>query len=152
MAGAVMVGAIAANSEVGIEGAIFHCEARHARINRAEIDRSACAETSSASAYSVAAFYSETLDVDAFERQRSRSGNGLVIQGVKNGSTSYGEQPGVSSSRPLQRCSVSLDGDVREDDRSRREPKRVMRIAIPGSIEGVHRFLQDDREWRARAL
>jgi len=152
MAGAVMAGAIAANSEVGIEGAIFYCEARHARINRADIDRSACAETSSASAYSVAAFYSETLDVNAFERQRSRSGNGLVIQGVKNRSTSYGEQPGVSSSRPLQCCPVSLNRDVCENDRRRRQPEGVMRIVIPESVEGVHRLLQDDREGSTIAL
>ena len=113
---------------------------------------SARAETSSCSACSVAAFYSEALDVDAFERQGSCSGNGLVIQSVKDRCTSYGEQPGVSSSRPLQRSSVSLDGDFCENDRRRRQPEWVMGVAIPKGVEGVHRLLQDDRKWCAIAL
>ena len=58
----------------------------------------------------------------------------------------------VSSSGPLQRCSVSLDGDVRENNWRRREPERVVRVAIPGSVEGVHRVFEDDREWPASAL
>src|SRR5262249_22722552 len=138
--------------EVRIECAVFDRETRHARINRADIDRSACAETSAASVRSIATFYSEALDVDAFERQRSRSGNWLVIQIVKDRCTSYAKQSRVSSSRPLQCCSVALNGDVREDDRRRRKPERVMRIAIPGSIEGVHLVFEDDREWSAIAL
>ena len=141
--------AIAASSEVGIEGAVFDIETRHARINRADIDRSTCAETSGASARSVATFYSESLDVHGLEPQRSCSGNGLVIQSVKDGCTSNGKQSGVSTSRPLQRGSVSLDGDVRENDRRRRQPERVMRVTIPESVERVHRLLEDDREWCA---
>jgi hypothetical protein len=125
---------------------VLDVESWDAGTNRADKDRSACAKASAASVHSVAAFYSEALDVDGLEPQRSCSGNGLVIQRVKDGGTSHGEQSGVSTSRPLQRCSVSLDGDIGEDDRRRRQPERVMRIAIPESIEGVHRVLQDDRE------
>jgi len=95
---------------------------------------------------------SEALDVDAFERQCSCFGNGFVIQSVKDRCTSYGEQPGVSSARPLQRSSVSRDGDVGENNRSRHQPERVVGVAIPKSVEPVHRLLQDDREWSAIAL
>ena len=147
-----MEAAIAANGEVGIEGAVLDVESWDAGINLADVYRSTCAETSGASAHSVASFYYESLDVDGFEPQRSCSRNGLVIQSVKDRCTSYGKQPGVSLSRPFQRCSVSLDGDVRENDRRRRQPERVMRIAIPESVERVHRLLQDDREGSASAL
>ena len=41
---------------------------------------------------------------------------------------------------------------LRENNRRRRQPERVMRVAIPESVEGVHRLLQDDREWCATAL
>src|SRR5262249_16045731 len=99
-----------------------------------------------------ATFYSEALDVDGLEPQRSRSGDGPVVQSVNDRCAPNGEQPRVSGSRPLQRGSISLDGDVCEDDRRRRQPERIMRIAIPESVEGVQLRLQDDREWRARAL
>jgi hypothetical protein len=148
----VVAVAIAADGEVGIECAVFDCERWDAGINLADVYRSACAETSGPSACSVAAFYPEALDVDAFERQCSCSGNGFVIQSVQDRCTSYGEQPGVSSARPLQRSSVSLDGDVGENNRRRRQPEWVMRVAIPKGVEGVHRLLQNDREWCAIAL
>jgi hypothetical protein len=141
------VAAIAAYGEVGIEGAVLDGETRHARTGATDIDRSACAKASAASARSIATFYSEALDVDGLQRQHSCSGNGLVIQTVKDRCTSDGKQSGVSGSRPLERCSVSLDGDVGENDRRRRQPEWVMRIAIPESVKGVHRLLQDDREW-----
>jgi hypothetical protein len=146
------VAAVAANGDVAVEGAVLNVEAWHTQTNRADVYRSTCAETSAASARSVATFYFESLDVDGLEPQRSCSGNGLVIQSVKDRCISHGKQSGVSTSRPLQRGSVSLDGDVREDDRRRGQPEWVMRIAIPERVECVYRLLQDDREWRTSAL
>jgi len=77
------VAAIAAYGEVAVEGAVLNVEAWHARTGRADIDRSTCTETTAASTRCVATFYSESLDVDAFERQGACSRNGLVVQIVK---------------------------------------------------------------------
>jgi hypothetical protein len=146
------VAAIAANGKVGFKGAVFNHKSGHVRTDRSDIDRSACSKASAASARSVATFYFEAHDVDAIERQVSSSGNRLIVQGVDYGRGSHCEQSGVSRSRPLQRCAVSLDSDVREDERGRCQPERIMRIPIPERVEGVHRLLQDDREWGGTAL
>ena len=146
------VAAIAANGEVGFKGAVFNHKSGHVRADRAHINRPTCSKASAAAARSVATFYFEAHDVDAIERQVSSSGNRLIVQGVEYGRGSHGKQSGVSRSRPLQRCPVSLNCDVRENERRRCQPERIMRVPIPERIEGVHRLLQDDREWRGTAL
>ena len=144
--------AIAANGEVGIEGAVLNVESWDAGTGLTDVYRSTCSQTSTASASSAPTFDFESLDVNSFQPQRSCARNCLVIQIVENGRSPHGKQPGVSASRPLQRRSVSLDGDVRENDRRRRQPERVMRVAVPESGEGVHLLLKDDGEWPTVAL
>jgi hypothetical protein len=146
------VAAIAANGEVGFEGAVLDHKSGHVGADRAHINRSTCSKASAASARSVATFYFETHDVDAIERQVSSSGNRFIVQGVDYGGGSHGKQSGVSCSRPLQRCPVSLNGDGCENERRRCQPERIVRVPIPGRVEGVHRLLQDDLERWGTAL
>src|SRR5262249_2734555 len=72
----------------------------------------------------------EAFDVNVPERQIASSGEVRVV--VNSGDR---KQTRIASARPLQRCTVALDGDLGEDDRCGRRPSDVVGVAVPEAIE-----------------
>ena len=118
----------------------------------ADIERSACAETSAASAGSVATFYFESLDVDA------SSVNTPVPETVLLSKVSKMDALPTANNRefpvpvhcsvapfPWMVISVKMIGVAVS-------PNGLCASRSQKVVEGVHRLFQHDREWPAIAL